>query len=189
MSAKFSITTCDYINFDTALNIGKKLMQSGDTNKEILGFYIITSIYTGFRVSDIKTITYSQIDSGIITIKEQKTNKLRETPVHPEIKEARKMITRKNDYGFIFISQKGGVYTTQQLNRLLKQAFIKLIPTHCISSHSLRKTFGRRVYENMNQSEHALTMLCEIFNHSNLKMTRAYLGLKQEEFNSVYLSL
>ena len=105
MSAKFSITTCDYINFDTALNTGKKLMQSGDTNKEILGFYIITSIYTGFRVSDIKTITYSQIDSGIITIKEQKTNKLRETPVHPEITAARKMITRKNDYGFIFISQ------------------------------------------------------------------------------------
>ena len=189
MSAKFSKTTCDYINFDTAFNTAKKLMQSGDTNKEIHGFYIIVSIYTGYRVSDIKTITYSQLDSGTITIKEQKTNKLRETPVHPEIKKARELITRKNQSGFIFVSQKGSVYTTQQLNRLLKVTFCKLMPTHCISSHSLRKTFGRRVYENMNQSEHALTMLCEIFNHSNLKMTRTYLGLKQEEFNNVYLSL
>ena len=187
MSKKNSITTCDFIDYDKALNTGIRLMK--DCRTELIGLYIIVAINTGLRVSDMRTLTFGQIKSGEIQIKEQKTNKLRETPVHPEITAARKMITRKNDYGFIFISQKGGVYTTQQLNRLLKQAFIKLLPSHCISSHSLRKTFGRRVYENMNQSEHALTMLCEIFNHSNLKMTRAYLGLKQEEFNSVYLSL
>jgi len=54
------------------------------------------------------------------------------------------------------------------------------------SSHTLRKTFGRKVYENHNQSEHALVLLMDLFNHSSIKITRLYLGLRQEEMNNVY---
>ena len=70
MSKKNSITTCDFINFDEALNRGKKLMENQKT--EMLGFYIIVSIYCGLRTSDVKTITYEQLREGVIKLKEQK---------------------------------------------------------------------------------------------------------------------
>jgi len=58
-----------------------------------------------------------------------------------------------------------------------------------VSSHSLRKSFGRRVWENDGESERSLIYLSEIFNHSSIQMTRIYLGIRQEELNEVYLSL
>ena len=72
---------------------------------------------------------------------------------------------------------------------MLKGAFEKLAKTNNISTHSLRKTFGRRVYENNNESERALMLLSQIYNHTNLQLTRTYLGLKQEEIDNVYFNL
>jgi integrase len=72
---------------------------------------------------------------------------------------------------------------------MLKSTFSKQAKNENISTHSLRKTFGRRVYDMNNQSEHALTLLSDIFSHSNIQITRIYLGLKQEEFNDVYVNL
>ena len=191
MSKLHSITTCDYINFDEALNTAKKLMkdETRGLKTELLGLYIITAINTGLRVSDLLTVTFAQLRAGVITLKEKKTGKNRTVKVNANILEALNNLQRKNQSGFVFVSQKGGVFTVQQINRLLKKAFIKLLPDNCISSHSLRKTFGRRVYENANRSEHSLQLLSELFNHSTIKMTRIYLGLKQEEFNDVYTNL
>ena len=58
-----------------------------------------------------------------------------------------------------------------------------------ISSHTLRKTFGRRVYNNNNESEKALIYLSEMFNHTSLAVTRLYLGIRQEELNEIYMNL
>jgi integrase len=191
MSKLNSITTCDHINFDEALNTAKKLMkdETRGLKTELLGLYIITAINTGLRISDMLTVTFAQLRAGVITLKEKKTGKNRTVKVNANITEALNNLQRKNQSGFVFVSQKGSVFTVQQINRLLKKAFIKLLPDNCISSHSLRKTFGRRVYENANRSEHSLQLLSELFNHSTIKMTRIYLGLKQEEFNDVYTNL
>jgi integrase len=188
MSKKNSITTCDFINFDEALNRGKKLMENQKT--EMLGFYIIVSIYCGLRTSDVKTITYEQLREGVIKLKEQKTNKNRTIQVNPTVQKAMSKITRTKQSGLIFLSQKNTVISTQQVNKLLKEvAFSYLLPSHCISTHSLRKTFGRRVYEMSNKSENSLMYLSELFNHSSMRLTRIYLGIKQEELNDIYLNL
>jgi integrase len=56
-----------------------------------------------------------------------------------------------------------------------------------ISSRSFRKTFGRAVYNNAGQnSEMALVKLSELFNHSDIKTTRKYLWLRQEELMMAY---
>ena len=47
------------------------------------------------------------------------------------------------------------------------------------SSHTLRKTFGRRIYENNGQSEHALILLSHIFGHRNIGVTLRYIGQTQ----------
>ena len=99
-------------------------------------------------------------------------------------------ITRTKQSGLIFLSQKNTVISTQQVNKLLQEvAFSYLLPSHCISTHSLRKTFGRRVYEMSNKSENSLMYLSELFNHSSMRLTRIYLGIKQEELNDIYLNL
>ena len=55
------------------------------------------------------------------------------------------------------------------------------------SCHSLRKTFGRQVYNmNSENSELALVKLMELFNHSSLAITKRYLGLRQEEILQTY---
>lgn len=58
------------------------------------------------------------------------------------------------------------------------------------STHSFRKTLGRKVVEMAGEnSEMALIKLAEIFNHSNTAITRRYLGLRQQELREVYDSL
>jgi len=180
------INASDYLNFDTALNTGIRLLN--EPKKEKLGLYILTSIYTGLRTGDIQSLTWELFKNESFTIIEEKTGKARTIQVHPNLKKSiDKLSTGKS--GLIFMSQKNTVYTTQALNRMLKDTFSKQSRTENISTHSLRKTFGRRVYDMQNQSEHALTVLSQMFGHSNLQITRIYLGLKQEEFNSIYLSL
>ncbi len=186
MSKLNSITTCDYINFVEATQRGKELMKEEKTN--LIGFYILIAINTGLRVSDIKRITFEDLSKGELKFKEQKTNKYKSLPLNQTIEKA---ITKLNKFGSgaVFKSQKNQVISTQHLNTLLKSAFSNLLPTHCISSHSLRKTFGRRVYELNNRSEDSLIKLSELFNHSSIKLTRIYLGIKREELNDIYMSL
>ena len=56
-----------------------------------------------------------------------------------------------------------------------------------IDDSSLRKTFGRQVYNmNSENSELALVKLMELFNHSSVAITKRYLGLRQEEILETY---
>jgi integrase len=88
---------------------------------------------------------------------------------------------------FIFTSQKGSVYKTQIINSILKT--ILNTKKLQISSHSLRKSFARRVYQNQNESENSLVLLSDIFGHSSISIRRRYLGIRQETISNVYLSL
>lgn len=88
----------------------------------------------------------------------------------------------------ILVSQKGTTFTIQAINRKLKdikkQYKVKIKNFSC---HSLRKTFGRQVYNmNSDNSELALVKLMELFNHSSVAITKRYLGLRQEEILETY---
>ena len=82
----------------------------------------------------------------------------------------------------------GTVYSVQRINIILKD-LKKRYKLHIgnFSCHSLRKTFGRQVYNMSNEnSELALVKLMEIFNHSSVSITKRYLGLRQEEILQTY---
>lgn len=89
-----------------------------------------------------------------------------------------------------FISQKHGVYSVQRINVLLKDIKKKYnLKAERFSTHSLRKTFGRKIFElasSQGQGEIALIKLSELFNHSNASITRIYLGIKEEGMLSTY---
>jgi integrase len=186
MKNKIIHTTSDYIAFETAIITGQKLLKKKKT--KVMGLYIIASINLGLRVSDILSLTIEQLRAVKIQIKEKKTNKYRELAVNDYVHEAVAKFD-KSITGLIFKSQKGGVFTTQQINRKLKVIFEKLAKTNNISSHSLRKGFGRAVYQRNNETEKALMYLSELFNHTSIAVTRKYLGIRQEELNNIYLTL
>ena len=183
--------TSDYIDFDKALNKGLSLLK--DNKKSRIGFYIILSVNTGLRISDILQIKHKDLAGDKLNITEKKTKKPREITLNDVVKKAYLKLVSKLDEqniredDYIFISQKGSVYKTQSINDVLKTIFNS--KSLQISSHSLRKSFARRVYQNLNESENALVLLSDIFSHSSVAITRRYLGIRRETIENVYLAL
>ena len=185
MSIEGSITRSDYIDFDRCINVATKLMK--DEKKNLFGLYILISINTGLRVSDVLNLKWSDVEGDTLKLKEKKTNKFRSIQLNENVKSSLVKFEKKNE--FIFISQKGSIFSTQYMNQVLKEIFKKERKNLNISTHSLRKSFGRRVYENNQESEKSLIYLSELFNHTSLSVTRKYLGIRQEELNDIYMNL
>jgi site-specific recombinase XerD len=185
--------TADYIDFDKVINKGQNLLN--DKKKCRLGFLLIFSVNSGLRISDILSIKHQDLLDEKVVITEKKTGKQRVITLNQIVRNSYlKLISKLKEEGmsysqddYIFISQKGTTFRTQTINGILKTLFKD--KRHQISSHSLRKAFARRVYENMNQSEDSLVLLSEIFSHSSISITRRYLGIRKETIANVYLSL
>ena len=190
MSLKYSNTTADYLQWDEAMNLIRKLAKD---NNYKMSLFVALSCFTGLRVSDILALRFSQI-LGVseFTIIEKKTGKKRTIRLNPKLqKHIQECYMQINPIGInapILVSQKGTIFTIQTINRILKQIKTKYkVKAKNFSCHSLRKTFGRQVY-NMNDSnsELALVKLMELFNHSSVAITKRYLGLRQEEILQTY---
>ena len=66
------------------------------------------------------------------------------------------------------------------------------LPVTNISTHTMRKTFSRKIWENENaagRGEQSLVVLSEMLNHSSVAITRRYIGLRQQELREVYEGL
>jgi len=190
MSKKNTNTTSDYLDFDSTLNKSMKLLKSDDKKFKI-SFLTIIGINMGLRISDILKLKHQDLKSDNIILIEQKTKKRREIRINDNVKNAYKIYLERlgvvSDDDFLFVSQKGVVFSVRHINRLLKDVFSS--KSKNISSHSLRKTFGRRIWENDSYSERSLILLSKLFNHTSPSITRIYLGIQQEELDNVYLSL
>lgn len=188
MSLKGSKTTSDYIDFDTAIKVGKSLL--GNPKSQRFGLFIIVASNTGLRVSDILGLKWEQLRGKQISLNEKKTGKHKTITINGTVRDAIVAFEDEEDSDFVFISQKGTVYSVQQVNRMLKSAFRKQISQGLsISTHSLRKSFGRRVFNLNDESEKALIYLSELFNHTSPSITRKYLGIRNEELAKLYLEL
>ncbi|MGZ0014817.1 tyrosine-type recombinase/integrase [Yeosuana sp. AK3] len=187
MSLKNSITTSDYLNFDSTLNKAIKIIKTDKNYK--LGFLIIFGINCGIRISDILTVKFEDLENDSLTLVESKTNKKRVIRLNDNVKHALTLLKERNsdNKGFIFTSNQNTVYSIQYVNRKLKE--ILGSKSLSVSSHSLRKTFGRKVWENNNETDKALLYLSELFNHSSPAITKRYLGIRQEELDDIYMSL
>jgi site-specific recombinase XerD len=86
-----------------------------------------------------------------------------------------------------FLSARNKVYSVQWINLILKEIKYRYnLKIEHFSTHSLRKTFGRKVFESSDSAELALVKLMELFNHSSIAITKRYLGLRQEEILETY---
>jgi integrase len=193
MSVKHSTTTADYIEWDTMLNLVRRLFKDGDYRMSLL---VGCGSFFGLRISDLLRLTWDMLlfeDNFVIV--EQKTGKKRTIKINTDfqmhVRDCYKSLEIENASEKCFISRKGTVFSTQRINVILKEIKSKYgLKIAHISTHSLRKTFGRKVVELAGEnSEMALIKLSELFNHSGPHVTRRYLGLRQEELMEVYSSL
>ena len=190
MSLKYSNTTADYLVWSDAMNLIRKLVKDENYKMSLL---VALGCFTGLRISDILALRWNQI-LGVdeFTIIEKKTGKKRTLRLNPQlqkhIQECYEHIQPIGVKAPILVSQKGTIFTIQAINRILKDIKKKYkVKIKNFSCHSLRKTFGRQVYNmNSENSELALIKLMELFNHSSVSITKRYLGLRQEEILETY---
>ena len=172
------------------MNLIRKLAKDENYKMSLL---IALGCFTGLRISDILALRWEQIlSTEEFTIIEKMTGKKRvlrlNSQLQQHIQECYEHIKPISIKSPILVSQKGTVFTIQRINVILKEIKRKYrLKVKNFSCHSLRKTFGRQVYNmNSENSELALVKLMELFNHSSLAITKRYLGLRQEEILETY---
>ena len=163
---------------------------------------IALGCYLGIRISDILRLRWKDIlNEPVIEITEKKTSKARKLKVNPELlnhaKHCHEEMCIENDNSYILAStQYGGSVpiTRGRADQILKDCKKRydIKSAKVFSSHSLRKTFGRRVWLQeckKKRGDQALILLQDVFGHSSIAITKRYLGIRQEEILSVYDSL
>lgn len=182
--------TSDYMEWDVMLSLIRKLYRDGNYRMSLL---IGCGCFFGLRISDILTLTWSMLlDDDKFTLNEKKTNKRRVVKINADfqqhIKQCHDALGIKNNGEKCFLSQKKVVYSTQRINVLLKQIKKQYnLKIEHFSTHTFRKTFGRKVFESAGENANmALMRLSELFNHSNVGITKIYLGIREKELLETY---
>lgn len=190
MSAKFSTTSADHLEWGQAMNLIRNLYNDGDYKISLL---VSFGSFWGLRISDILSLKWEQVyNLDEITIVEKKTKKNREIKINAQLKrhisDCYEKIRPRTTDEFIFTSQKGSVYSIQRINVILKDLKVRYnLKIKNFSSHSLRKSFGREIFNrSAENAELAIVKLSQLFNHSNPAITRRYLGISQKELLDTY---
>lgn len=192
MALKGQYTTSDFLPWNEAMQLVKKLYRDGRYRDSIL---VATGFMTGLRISDILRLTFADIlDGEMLIINEKKTGKRREIPLSIDYKkhveDCFKALGLSDTSKPMFLSYQGSVITIQMVNKTLHGLKDRYnLSVEHFTSHSLRKTFARRIYDTAKDREYALIKLSSVLGHSNVSITRRYLGIKREEILDCYAAL
>lgn len=194
MSIKGQNTTTTYIEWNDFIALITRLEK--DENYKFC-LLISIGVFTGLRISDLLTLNYSHLlIADTFTIQEKKTKKQRSIKVNKDLKAIVSRIVQKlnvtdlNELIFINKYKTKSIdksYVNVKLKEIIKKYRIKLDGN--VSTHTFRKTLGRRVMEVNNYSNESLVLLMELFGHSSMSITKRYLGIREQEIHDVYDSL
>ncbi len=141
---------------------------------------------TLLRFSDLERFKWEDIlNMDELTLNEKKTNKRRAIKVGEVLKE---LITKYySEMEKPYLKSKVFEYTLRHTNRLLQIGAKEIgIRKKNISTHSLRKSGARFIWEEFNKSDESLIKLSMVLNHSSSAITRRYLGITKEEIADIY---
>ena len=187
---KSTYRTSDYLDWDSMMNLIRRLYRDGNYRMSLL---LGCGSFFGLRISDLLTLSWDMLlYEEQFTIREKKTGKRREVKINHEfqrhINNCYRALKIEDDSEKCFLSQKGSVYSIQRINAIFKDIKKNYnLKIQNFSTHSMRKTFGRKVFESAGENANlALVRLSELFNHSNIAITKIYLGIRQEELLETY---
>ena len=149
---------------------------------------ITTCLNTALRISDVLNLKWSDIlDSRnrILThiiINEEKTGNSNKIFINDQIKYAVRLYIKNCPKGtYVFDNGKGRHITREYAYMIVKNAGIGSGIGGAVSCHSLRKTFGYHAWK-----KGIPPLLMEIYNHSSYTVTKRYLGIIQEDKDTVF---
>jgi integrase len=184
-------TTTSFIEWNDFISLITRLENDREYKFCLL---ISVGVFTGLRITDLLNLKFSQLLNGdVFVLTEKKTKKERSIKVNSTLKEIVKRIYNKsgisNQDELIFLNKYGTKSIDKSyVNVKLKELFSKyrIRVKGNVSTHTFRKTLGRRVVEVSNYSNESLVLLMELFGHSNMGITKRYLGITKDEIHNVY---
>lgn len=141
----------------------------------------------GARISDILNLKVKDVtkSNSYIWIREGKTNKEKKFTINKAAREALDYYMRKekpfDPEQWLFTSRKGNKLDRNRVWHLVKKWCEDVGVKEKIGCHSLRKSFG---YHARKQGV-PIELIQAKFNHSSSKVTARYIGITQEEVESV----
>ena len=195
MSVYLSSTTADYLPWSKAVMLVKSLYNDGEYRMSLL---VGCGCFFGLRISDLLTLTWEDIlRTSDLALRERKTGKRRVILINKSfqghIRKCYRALGVKEESQHCFLNRYGQVISRQMINRKLKWYKVKYrLPIGNFSTHTFRKTWARKIFENElkeGRGEMALLKLSELMNHSSPAVTRIYIGLRQEELAKMYEGL
>ncbi len=195
MSLKGQMTTATYMPWDTMVLLLHRLERDHEYKFQLL---IAVGCYTALRIGDILKLRWSDfMEHEFLVVSEGKTKKARRIDLNPALVDIIERLYRLmgivDPNELLFINRtKTKAINVQYINRKLKHIVKRYnipIPNNSVSSHLFRKTMARHVWERSNYSEKSLIMVGEAFNHSSVRVTKRYLGIKSEEISDIYRNL
>lgn len=187
----------DALEWNEAMRLIDQLAKDGRYRDSML---VACGCFLGLRISDILWLRWDEICSNdVLTLSEKKTGKKRSLKINPELREharwcREELFVEGNPLIFQSWDMEDKPITRQRAAQILKEAQKRyhIRSAKVFSTHSLRKTFGRRVWLQQcdkGRGEQALLLLSDVFGHSSISITKRYLGIRQDEILSVYDSL
>lgn len=185
----------------------KRINEAPDDNKRQIAsrnkMLFLIGINLSLRISDLITLRWNFFLKDDLTFKEsykiqpkktRKTGKFVTLYFNEVVKKSiidyieKYPIKDMND--FVFKSRKGdGAISERGVWKIIVDTSNEAGIEHNVGTHSLRKTFGYHVWHNAKDKEKALVMLMAIFNHSSIASTKKYIGIMDEEIESVFNDL
>ena len=155
---------------------------------------IIFGLHTALRISDILNLKWQdvyQFDRNMyvphLLVYEKKTGKASMIALNSHIISALENYRtlkkpEKEDYIFCKTTDSTRPLCRTQAYRIVKRAATDTVNETHISCHSLRKTFGYHAWKNGTSP----VLLMDIYNHSSFVITKRYLGIEQDDRDSLF---
>ena len=177
--------TSDYLTTDEIHRLIRYFKKLGNLRMCLL---IEFGCKTLLRYSDLSRIQWNDIiGKDTLILNEKKTGKRRMISIGKTLRES--IETSYNELKHPNKEELVFQYTLQHTNLLLKEGAKDVkIRNKNISTHSMRKSGSRFIWENNGHSDEYLIKLSSILNHSSTFITRKYLGISKEEIKNIYES-
>ena len=175
--------TSDYLTTDELKRLNRHFQKEQNYQMALL---IEFGFRTLLRYSDISRFTWNNVlNKDELVLNEKKTGKKRSIKVGAVLKALlleHYEIMHQPDLDCNIFN-----YSLRHTNRLLQFGARSVgIRKKRISTHSLRKSGARFLYDENNRSEDVFLKISMILNHSSTQVSRRYLGITKEEISDIY---
>ncbi len=158
----------------------------------------VLGINTSLRISDLLKIRWNDVYDfkhqkfrNHLVLKEQKTGKINCIAINDSCKNAlslqlkHKYPVMQDDYIFYSGNNAQKHMSRNRAWHIIKEAALDNELDGNISCHSMRKTFGYHAWQAGGQP----ALIMNIYNHSNIEITKRYLSIEQDEKDNLFHKL